>query len=374
MTRGLILGIESSCDETAAAVVAGGREVLSSVVESQAAQHARYGGVVPEVAGRSHLRAILPVVESALERAGVGLDDLAGIAVTTRPGLIGSLLVGLSAAKALAWSRGLPLVDVDHIEAHVYSAAMEYPAERGAPWPCVALVVSGGHTSLYRADSAVELELLSATLDDAAGEAFDKVAHLLGLAYPGGPSVSRLAAEGAPDAIAFPRYRPRLRPGEAPQRFPPFSFSGLKTAVLYHLRGQDALAPTPEPADIPDRADVAASFQEAVVDSLVGPCLAAARELDLERVLVVGGVACNARLRQRMAEAAAAAGLESWFPSPAYCTDNAAMIAGLGWQHLAAGRTADLACDASPRSEARALAAQAIARTRRARSPGSRER
>lgn len=372
MTSDLVLGIESSCDETAAAVVAGGRRVLSSVVESQAALHARHGGVVPEVAGRSHLRAILPVVESALERAEVGFDDLAGIAVTTRPGLIGSLLVGLSAAKALAWSRGLPLVDVDHIEAHVYSAAMEYPAERGEPWPCVALVVSGGHTSLYRAASAVELELLASTLDDAAGEAFDKVAHLLGLPYPGGPSVSRLAGQGDPGTLAFPRYRPRPRPGEAPPRFPPFSFSGLKTAVLYHLRGQDALAPTPAPEAIPDRADVAAAFQEAAVDSLVAPTLSAARELGLQRILVVGGVACNARLRERMGAAARAAGLESWFPSPAYCTDNAAMIAGLGWRHLRAGRRADLACDASPRSESRALAAEAIARTRRARSPGSR--
>ncbi|HVS17107.1 MAG TPA: tRNA (adenosine(37)-N6)-threonylcarbamoyltransferase complex transferase subunit TsaD [Planctomycetota bacterium] len=374
MSSDLILGIESSCDETAAAVVAGGRRVLSSVVESQATQHARYGGVVPEVAGRSHSRAILPVIEEALEAAGVGFEALAGVAVTTRPGLIGSLLVGLSAAKALAWSRGLPLIDVDHIEAHVYSAAMEYPPERGEPWPCVALVVSGGHTSLYRAESAIELELLASTLDDAAGEAFDKVAHLLGLPYPGGPSVSRLAAGGDPGRIAFPRYRPRPRPGEPPPRFPPFSFSGLKTAVLYHLRGQDALAPTPAPEAIADRADVAASFQEAVVDSLVAPCLSAARELGLERVLVVGGVACNARLRERMAAAATEAGLESWFPSPAYCTDNAAMIAGLGWQHLAAGRTADLACDASPRSAGRALAAEAIARTRRARSPGARGR
>lgn len=367
MTSRLVLGIESSCDETAAAVVEDGRHVLSSVVESQAALHARHGGVVPEVAGRSHLRAILPVVESALEQAQVGLGDLAGVAVTTRPGLIGSLLVGLSVAKALAWSRGLPLVDVDHIEAHVYSAAMEFPAERGEPWPCVALVVSGGHTSLYRAESAVELELLTSTLDDAAGEAFDKVAHLLGLAYPGGPSVSRLATQGDPASVAFPRYRPRPRPGESPPRFQPFSFSGLKTAVLYHLRGQDALAPTPAPEAIPDRADVAAAFQEAVVDSLVGPSLAAARELGLQRVLVVGGVACNARLRERMGEAAREAGLESWFPSPAYCTDNAAMIAGLGWQHLRAGRRADLSCDASPRSQGRALAAEVVARTRRSR-------
>jgi N6-L-threonylcarbamoyladenine synthase len=371
VSAGLILGIESSCDDTAAAVVAGGREVLSSMVVSQAAEHARFGGVVPEVAGRSHLRAILPVVDAALEQAGVGLQDLDALAVTRCPGLIGSLLVGLSAAKALAWCRGLPLLTVDHIEAHVYSAAMEYPRERPGPWPCVALVVSGGHTSLYCARSPLELELLASTLDDAAGEAFDKVAHLLGLPYPGGPSVSRLATEGDPARIAFPRYSPRPRRGQAAPRFPPFSFSGLKTAVLYHLRGQDALASTPEPEAIEDRAHVAAAFQEAVVDSLVGPTLAAARELGLERVLVVGGVACNRRLREKLGAAATAAGLESWFPSPAYCTDNAAMVAGLGWQHLQAGLLAPLDSDASPRTASRLLAARHIAQTRRNRSPGS---
>jgi N6-L-threonylcarbamoyladenine synthase len=368
--RGLVLGIESSCDETAAAVVASGREIRSSVVESQAAIHARYGGVVPEVAGRSHLRAILPVVDRALSEAVVELDDLDAVAVTSRPGLIGSLLVGLSTAKALAWTRGLPLVCVDHIEAHVYSAAMEYPTEREGPWPCVALVVSGGHTSLYRAESPLDLELISSTLDDAAGEAFDKVAHLLGLGYPGGPAVAALAARGDPTRFAFPRYRPRPRPGEEPPPVPPFSFSGLKTAVLYHLRGQDARAPTPAPEQIEAPADVAASFQEAVVDSLVGPTLAAARELGLERVLVVGGVACNRRLREKMTAAAEQAGLEAWFPSPAYCTDNAAMVAGLGWHLLQAGRTAALDVDASPRSEARALARERIAATRRARSGG----
>ncbi len=354
----LVLGIESSCDETAAAVVAGGREILSSVVESQAEIHARYGGVVPEVAGRSHLRSILPVIERALVQASAGLDDLGAIAVTTRPGLIGSLLVGLSTAKALAWTRGLPLVSIDHIEAHVYAAAMEFPAEPGAvragPWPCAALVVSGGHTALYRCASELDPELVSATLDDAAGEAFDKVAHLLGLGYPGGPALERAAAHGDPARHHFPRFKQKQRPGAAPPRIPPFSFSGLKTAVLYHLRGQDALAPTPPPEQIPDRADVAASFQEAAVDSLVEPTLEAVRQLGLWRVLVVGGVACNRRLRERMATAAAAAGIEAWFPSPAYCTAHAAMVAGLGWHHLRAGRIATLEVDASPRSPAHA--------------------
>jgi len=241
-------------------------------------------------------------------------------------------------AKALAWVRGLPLACVDHVEAHVYSAAMECAQ---SPYPCLALVVSGGHTALYRAQSPLELSRIASTRDDAAGEAFDKVAHLLGLGYPGGPAVAELAEQGDPRRYAFPRYRPR---GGAA-----FSFSGLKTSVLYHLRGQDALAPTPPPEQIPDRADVAASFQEAAVDSLVEPTVAAALEAGLERVLVTGGVACNARLREKMSEAATRAGLECVFPSPAYCTDNAAMVAGLGYHHLRAGRIASLDADASAR-------------------------
>lgn len=338
MTR-CILGIESSCDETAAAVVLDGREILSSVVHSQAALHAVYGGVVPEIAGRSHLQMILPVIDQALERAGLDLDAIDAIAVTTRPGLIGSLLVGLSAAKAIAYVRGLPLVGVHHIEAHVHAATMESP-ERCHP--CLALVVSGGHSAIYRADSETELHLLGTTLDDAAGEAFDKVAHILGLGYPGGPAVSRLAQDGDPYAIDLPRYRP------PPDRFG-FSFSGIKTAVLYHVRGQDARSPTPPPESIPDRADVAASFERAVVDVLVEETLRAARMQRLETILVAGGVACNSRLRREMTERARSAGLRAIFPSPAYCTDNAAMIAGLGYHVLAAGRTASLDLDASPR-------------------------
>ena len=338
---GLVLGIESSCDETAAAVVAEGRRVLSNVVVSQANEHATYGGVVPEIAGRSHLRAIGPVVEQALEEAGVGLDELTGIAVTSRPGLIGSLLVGLSYAKGIAWSRGLPLVGVHHIEAHVYAATME-AEDPVSLYPNLALVVSGGHTALYRARSPRELELAASTLDDAAGEAFDKVAWLLGLSYPGGPSVAALAKEGDRAAIRFPRYRPKDgRPG--------FSFSGLKTAVLYHLRGGDALAETPPAEEIADRADVAASFEEAVVDSLVQQTLTAARAEGAERVLVAGGVACNLQLREVMQARGGEAGLDVRFPSPAWCTDNAVMIAGLGWHHLAAGTPAGLALDAQAR-------------------------
>jgi len=338
----LLLGIESSCDETAASVVEDGREILSSVVHSQAALHAAHGGVVPEIAGRSHLQEILPVVESALEKAGTNLASIDAIAVTTRPGLIGSLLVGVSAAKALAWTHGLPLVGVHHIEAHVYAASMERRDAADSPYPCLALVVSGGHTALYRARSEIEIERLGGTRDDAAGEAFDKVANLLGLPYPGGPSVSRLAEKGNPAALDFPRFRPE---GDDPS----FSFSGIKTAVLYHVRGQDARAPTPRPEAILDREDIAASFEDAVVDVLVEETLRTARREGAETVLVAGGVACNRRLRQEMTERAAAEGVRAIFPSPAYCTDNAAMIAGLGFHLLRAGRTSGLDLDASPR-------------------------
>lgn len=335
-----ILGIESSCDETAAAVVEDGRRVLSSVVHTQIDEHAPFGGVVPEIAGRSHLRQWLPTLDAALDRAGLRLEELDGIAVTSRPGLIGSLLVGLSGAKSLAFAQGLPWVTVDHIEAHVHAATME--SERDLH-PAMALVVSGGHTSLFRTRSPLEMTRVATTLDDAAGEAFDKVAHLLGLAYPGGPSVSKLAADGDPKAIPFPRYHPKDgKPG--------FSFSGLKTAVLYHLRGGDALAPTPDPEDIPNPADVAASFQEACVDTLVRQTLKAAKIAKLDRVVVGGGVACNQRLRVKMTEEAGKQGIEAHFPSPAYCTDNAAMIAGLGWHLLQAERFAEWDADAFARS------------------------
>lgn len=334
----LVLGIESSCDETAAAVVRNGREVLSSVVVSQIAIHAKYGGVVPEVAGRAHLDQILPVIDRALAEAGLTLEDIDGLAATARPGLVGSLLVGFSTAKALAFQRSLPWVDVHHIEAHVYAALMEHAIEL----PVCALVVSGGHTALYRVEAYDRMQLLAKTLDDAAGEAFDKVAVLLGLAYPGGPSVSKLATEGDPERYAFPRYR--AKPGR-----PSFSFSGLKTAVLYHLRGGNVTQPTPEPEDIPDRADVAASFEAAAVDSLVRPTLAAAEEQGLERIVAVGGVACNRRLRNELTAAGNARGLQVQFPSPAFCTDNAAMIAGLGYQLLRTGKRAQLDANVSPR-------------------------
>ncbi len=347
-SRSLVLGIESSCDETAAAVVANGREVLSNVVFSQADEHAKFGGVVPEVAGRIHLDSIEPAIQQALDDAGVTLADLSAIAVTAKPGLIGSLLVGLSAAKAIAWTRDLPLVAVDHIEAHVYAATME--AQADVRFPAIALVVSGGHTALYSVGSTFEMERVATTLDDAAGEAFDKVAWILGLAYPGGPSVSKLAESGQAAAIRFPRYSPKTPPGGSGGVRPiGFSFSGLKTSVLYHVRGGDALQPTPPPEEIEDRADIAASFQEAVVDSLVTQTLRAAGQAGIDQVLVAGGVACNQRLREVMHKEAKEKGIRAFFPSPAYCTDNAVMIAGLGWQRFQAGRVADLHLDASPR-------------------------
>ncbi len=334
----LVLGIESSCDDTAAAVVRSGREILSSVVESQAEQHAPFGGVVPEIAGRSHLRRILPVIQRALDDAGLSLGELDGMAVTHRPGLIGSLLVGLSTAKAIAFIRGLPLVGVHHIEAHAYAATME----SDVPYPALALVVSGGHTALYRMEAPSKLTPIARTLDDAAGEAFDKVASMLGLAYPGGPEISRLALEGRRDAIRFPRYRPK-KGGVG------FSFSGLKTAVLYHLRGQNALAPTPAPEDIEDRADIAASFEAACVDTLVTQTLQAAHDEGLKRIVVAGGVACNRHLRERMCKATEERGMRATFPSPAYCSDNAAMIAGLGYHGLRNEAPAPLNLDALAR-------------------------
>ncbi|MFT7668297.1 MAG: N6-L-threonylcarbamoyladenine synthase [Planctomycetota bacterium] len=335
----LVLGIESSCDETAAAVVRDSREVLSSVVHSQIEEHAVYAGVVPEIASRSHLIKILPVIDAALEESGVALEDLSAIAVTGRPGLIGSLLVGVSVAKSLAYTHSLPLVAVHHIQAHVYAASMELSEP---PYPCIALVVSGGHTALYRAESPLEMTLLASTLDDAAGEAFDKVSWLLGCGYPGGPAISALGEGGDSKFVRFPRYRTKT--GALG-----FSFSGLKTSVLYYLRGGDALARTPEPEDIERRPDIAASFEAAVVDALVTQTLKACQQEGLERILVGGGVACNRLLRSEMQRRGQEAGLQSTFPTPAYCTDNAVMIAGLGTELLRVNQLASWDLDALAR-------------------------
>ncbi len=317
----LLLTLESSCDETSAAVVRDGRQILSNIIASQVDVHARYGGVVPELASRRHIQAISVVIEEALEKAGVGLGDIEGIAVTRGPGLVGALLVGLSTAKALALALDIPLVGVHHMEGHILAPLMEQEID----FPYLALAVSGGHTHLYQVDGIGRYRILGGTLDDAAGEAFDKVAKLLGLGYPGGAVIDRLAAEGDPQALTFPR--PLLHRDDFD-----FSFSGIKTALLYHVRAQAA------PLEGQPLRDVAASFQQAVIDVLCSKTLRAARQLDLQRIVVAGGVACNRGLRLQMNAMAADEGRQVFFPSPALCQDNAAMLAVSGDAFLRQGR------------------------------------
>ncbi len=306
----VVLGIETSCDETAASVVIGGREVRSSVVSSQVDLHARYGGVVPEIASRAHLDLLVPVVAEAMVEAGVEGPDIDAVAATYGPGLIGALLVGVSHAKALAlvWDR--PFVAVNHLEAHLYASFLEEP---DLDMPVVVLLVSGGHTLLVHMEGAGRYHVLGQTLDDAAGEAFDKVARYLGLGYPGGPAVDRVARQGDPAAIAFPRAM-------RDEGFD-FSFSGLKTSVVNHVRKNPAVA-TP---------DVAASFQEAVVDVLVAKARRAADEVGAKAICLGGGVAANSRLREAMVEACDEDGRRAYVPTMAMCTDNAAMVAAAGW-------------------------------------------
>jgi N6-L-threonylcarbamoyladenine synthase len=325
----LLLTIESSCDETAAAVVRDGRQILSSIVASQIDVHARYGGVVPELASRRHVEAISVVVEEALAGAGVELSAIEGIVVTRGPGLVGALLVGLSAAKAIAFARGIPLVGVHHMEGHILAVQLEAPV----PYPYLALAVSGGHTHLYRVDGVGRYQTLGRTLDDAAGEAFDKVAKLLGLPYPGGVQIDRMAARGNPRAIDFPR--PLLHQDNLD-----FSFSGMKTAVLNYVRKQS----TPLTDEL--LRDLAASFQAAVVDILCQKTFKAARRHGLERIVVAGGVACNSGLRTRFRELAAGEGVSVQFPSPALCGDNAAMLGVAGDAYLSAGRQSSLELNA----------------------------
>ncbi len=336
--RNILLGIETSCDETSAAVVAGGREVLSNVVSSQFDLHAKYGGVVPEIAARAHVERIAPIVTEALAQAGVGYRDLSAIAVTAGPGLVGSLLVGVTAAKAIALTHELPLVAVDHIEAHATSAAL---VADGSPWPAVALVVSGGHTSLYLVRDFLDIALLGQTVDDAAGEAFDKVAAILELGFPGGPLIDRAAREGNPRAHDFPR--PWIR-----EPHDDFSFSGLKTAVLYRAYGAGRKYGSVAHLSPLDVADLAASFQAALVETLVAKTVAAAQRSRVETVVVGGGVAANSALRAGLQAACDRAGLRLILTPMKYCTDNAAMIAAQGYHVWRAGRLATLALE--PRS------------------------
>ncbi len=309
----IVLGIETSCDETAAAVVADGSDVLSSVVSSQIDLHARFGGVVPEIASRAHVQLLTPVIAEVLVESGVGGSDLGAVAATVGPGLVGSLLVGISAAKALALVWGVPFVGVNHLEAHLYGAFLEEPDLEP---PLVVLLASGGHTLLVAMDGHGRYQLLGTTVDDAAGEAFDKVARFLGLGYPGGPAIDREALAGDPEAIDFPR--PMLDQGYD------FSFSGLKTAVVTYVRKQPDVAV----------ADVAASFQRAVVDVLVAKARQAVREVGAKGLCLAGGVAANSLLRERVLDVCVEDGLRAFLPSRELCTDNAAMVAAAGWWRL----------------------------------------
>jgi len=343
----LVLGIESTCDETAASVVEDGARVLSNVIASQDELHRDYGGVVPEIASRAHAERLVPVVERAVKEAGVTLEAVDAIAVANRPGLIGSLLVGVAGAKALAWSLGKPLVGVDHVRAHLYAGALGAdPIE----FPALGLVVSGGHTSLYRCESPLEIDPIGATIDDAVGEAYDKVGAMLGLDYPAGPRVDRLAQTGDERAHDFPVSRLSRDSLD-------FSFSGLKTAVLYAIRGvpeRDGKTTRFErdfdDLDDPARADIAASFQRAACRAVV---LKATRALgnddaDYRTLIVGGGVSANSRLRAELTTLAGARGLDLRLPDLRYCLDNAAMIAGLAYHRLARGERDALDLCASP--------------------------
>ena len=328
----LVLGIETSCDETAAALVRDGHEIVSSVIASQIKTHERFGGVVPELASREHLDKIVPIVEEAFTRSNVRKDDIDGIAVTSGPGLVGSLLVGVSYAKAMAFALKKPLVGVNHIEGHIYSVAFENPP---VEYPALALIVSGGHTNLFFVPEPGKYKVVARTRDDAAGEAFDKVAKMLGLGYPGGPIIERLAREGNPKAVKF--SVPRMGDGSAD-----FSFSGLKTAVTKHVR-ESGVRPV-DNGDAPSQAikDLAASFQNTVIRSLVGTTERVAKEYGPRTLIVAGGVACNGALRDASSKAAAQLGIPAYFPSLHLSTDNAAMIAAAGTVKLQAGERAGL--------------------------------
>jgi len=328
-----VLAIETSCDDTGAAVVLDGRKILSNVVSSQVPIHQKYGGVVPELASRKHIESIIPVVTEALETAEVTLREIDGIAVTQGPGLVGSLLIGLSFAKSLSFAAGLPLVGVNHVEAHLSAIFLE---EKPPRFPFIGLVVSGGHTSLFRMDGFGKYKRLGQTRDDAAGEAFDKVAKFFGLGYPGGPIIDELSKAGNARAIRFPRA------SLGKDSFD-FSFSGLKTAVVNYVK----FLPRPV-KDYPENLirDIVSSFQEAVVEVLVKKTLRAAQHQGLKRIVLSGGVAANRRLRERMKEEASEERIKLYIPSPSFCTDNAAMVGVVGYEYLKRGIRSDLSLNA----------------------------
>lgn len=328
----LILAIESSCDETAAAVVKNGREVLSNIIYSQIALHTLYGGVVPEIASRKHIEKINPVITAALEEAHVTLDDIDAVGVTYGPGLVGALLVGVAEAKAIAYAKKKPLVGVHHIEGHVSANFIEH---KDLEPPFLCLIVSGGHTHLVVVEDYGRYRILGKTRDDAAGEAFDKVARSIGLGYPGGPKIDAKAKEGNPDAIVFPKAKVADAPYD-------FSFSGLKSAVLNY---QNHAAMTGESVNA---ADLAASFQKAVVDVLVEHTISAAKDLHFKRAALAGGVASNSALRAAMKKACDAEGIELFYPSPIFCTDNAAMIGAAAYYEFINGKRSGLDLNAVP--------------------------
>jgi len=328
-----ILGIETSCDETAAAVVENGVNILSNIVSSQITIHQKFGGVVPEIASRKHIENIIPVVDEALCKSGKNIDDLSGIAVTYGPGLIGSLLVGLSAAKAIAYSKNIPLIGVNHLEAHVYANFLEH---RKLEPPLICLIVSGGHTSLIWMKDFGKYELLGQTKDDAAGEAFDKIAKILSLGYPGGPIIEKLAKEGNSSLIEFPR--PLLD-----DKSYDFSFSGLKTAVIYHIKKLKE-----ENKNIPTR-DLLASFQKAVIDVLAEKTVRAALNFKTKQIVLAGGVAANSSLRKEIREKANSLEIKVFYPSFFLCTDNAAMVASVGYYKLREKKMSFLDLDAISR-------------------------
>ena len=336
----LILGIESSCDDTASAIVKDGRTVISSVVASQDAVHSAYGGVVPELASRRHIEMIIPVVEESLKRAAVSLSDIDAIGVTQGPGLVGSILVGLSFAKAVGYAKKKPFVGVNHISSHALSAFLEDGEKKEVPdFPFVALIVSGGHTALLSVDDYTEFKILGQTRDDSAGEAFDKVAKLMGLGYPGGVEIDKLAKQGDPSVIEF--KRPIIAKGSLE-----FSFSGLKTAVLQKVKGAELNEDT--------KRNIAAGFQEAIVDVLVEKAMWAIEATGVKNMVVAGGVACNSRLRQRISEVAVKNNIRLFIPPPRFCSDNGAMVA-LSAYHIikkkGAGAFGNLNLNADPSLE-----------------------
>lgn len=335
----IVLGIESSCDETAAAIVRDGKEILSSVISSQIELHKPYGGVMPELASREHLNKIEPVIDEALEQANVSLKDIDAIAVTQGPGLIGSLLVGVSYAKALAFGLKKPLIGVNHIEGHVYSVAFENPA---VEYPALALIVSGGHTNLFYIPTEGQYKIVARTRDDAAGEAFDKVSKMLNLGYPGGPIVEKLAREGNPDKIKFPIAK--ISDGR-----PDFSFSGLKTAVARYIRDNNINPVLQNEIISQEIKDICAAFQDTVIRSLLKSIEKLADELNPKTLIVAGGVACNGSLREAAERVGEKLNVPVYFPSKHLSTDNAAMIAAAGTFHLKQGETSPLSITADVR-------------------------